>query len=163
MSQKREIRSYDYVNHSYEKVRAALTADTAGVFGAATRAATVRAEAVAAALRINLGGFEIGAHITLSIRDVEEPPYTNESSRVLRVPIEWEATNKPRLFPLMNAVLSVYPLTATETQLDFLGRYEPPLGTLGNVIDVIAGHKLAEASVHRFVADVAGHLRHILG
>jgi len=68
----------------------------------------------------------------------------------------------PRLFPLMKAELSIYPLTTTETQLDFLGHYEPPLGALGKAMNAVAGHRIAEASVHRFVSDVAGYLRKAL-
>jgi hypothetical protein len=59
----------------------------------------------------------------------------------------------------MSATLFVYPLTKTETQLDFVGQYEPPLGKLGDVVDAVVGHRIAEASVHRFVADVAEFLR----
>ena len=43
-----------------------------------------------------------------------------------RLVLEWEAATMPRLFPLMKAELSIYPLTATETQMDFSGLYEPP-------------------------------------
>jgi hypothetical protein len=63
----------------------------------------------------------------------------------------------------MRAELSVYPLTATETQLDFAGRYEPPLGALGSAMDAMVGHRIAEASVHRFLQDVAAYLRRELG
>ena len=65
----------------------------------------------------------------------------------------------PRLFPLMRAELSIYPLTATETQLDFKGFYEPPFGALGNAVNAIVGHRIAEASVERLVTDVAQYLR----
>ena len=68
----------------------------------------------------------------------------------------------PRLFPLMKAELFIYPLTATETQLDFVGLYEPPLGAVGKAVNAIVGHRLAEVSVHRFVNDVAGYLRQAL-
>jgi hypothetical protein len=67
------------------------------------------------------------------------------------------------MFPLMKAELAVYPLTATETQLDFAGSYEPPLGWLGSAVDAVVGYKIAEASVHRFVAQVAAYLRTTLG
>jgi len=162
MSQRREIRSYDYVNHPYKEVRAGLATNPAKVFKAATRAAASRAEALAASLRINLGGIEVGTEIALAIGKIEETGQSTNSSRITRIPIEWEAANRPHLFPLMSAVLSVYALTATETQLDFLGRYDPPLGALGNMIDAVAGHKLAEAAVHRFVADLANYLRQAL-
>ena len=51
------------------------------------------------------------------------------------------------------------PSVRTETQLDFEGDYEPPLGLIGNAVDSVIGHRIAEASVHRFVTDVATHLR----
>ena len=61
------------------------------------------------------------------------------------------------------ADLSIYPITATETQLAFNGLYEPSLGPLGKAVNAIIGHRIAEASVHRFVSDVAGYLRKTLG
>ena len=79
-----------------------------------------------------------------------------------RLRFEWQAANMTRLFPLIKANLSVYPLTATETQLDFLGLYQPPLGALGKAVDTVAGHRIAEVSVHRFVNDVAEYLRKAL-
>jgi hypothetical protein len=56
----------------------------------------------------------------------------------------------------------VYPLTSSETQLDFSGVYEPPFGAVGRTVNAIIGHRIAEASVHTFVNDVAGYLRQAL-
>lgn len=161
MSPAREIRSYDYVNHAYARVRDALTADAMGVFTAATKAAGTRAHSVAAELHVQVAGLEVGAPIALTIGDITESGQ-RESARVTRIPIAWQAAERPGLFPLMSAELSVYPLTATETQLDFLGRYDPPLGLLGDAVDAVVGQRIAEASVHRFVADVAVYLRNEL-
>jgi hypothetical protein len=77
----------------------------------------------------------------------------------MRWVLEWETANMPSLFPLMKGELSIYPLTATETQLDFLGFYEPPFGAVGKAMNAIVGHRIAEVSVHRFISDVAGYLR----
>ena len=79
-----------------------------------------------------------------------------------RLLLEWEAATMPRLFPLMKAELSIYPLTATETQLDFSGLYEPPFGAVGKAMNAIVGHRIAEVSVHRFISDVAAYLRKAL-
>ena len=78
--------------------------------------------------------------------------------------LEWEAATKPHLFPLMKGELSIYPLTATETQLDFWGLYEPPLlGSVGKAVNAIVGHRIAEVvPSHRFINDVAGYLRQAL-
>ena len=154
-----EIRSYDYVNQPYAAVRDALVRDPAGVLRAATNAAASRARAVAAALHVSIGPLEIGAEIAVTVGEISEQAYDAPNSQVTRIPIEWAAAQRPRLFPIMNAELSIYPLTATETQLDFLGRYDPPLGMAGAALDAMVGHRIAEASVHRLVADVANYLR----
>lgn len=59
----------------------------------------------------------------------------------------------------MRATLAIYPLTASETQLEFFGSYEPPLGRVGDAINAVIGHRIAEASVQRFVEEVACYLR----
>jgi hypothetical protein len=162
MARRREIRSYDYVNHPYARVREALVKDPASVFQAATRAAASRVRSVAAELRVNVAGLDVAAEIVLSIGIIEETAGGAMTPPLARIPVVWEAAHRPGLFPLMEGELSIYALTATETQLDFLGRYDPPLGIVGDAVDAVVGHRIAEASVHRFIADVARHLRQTL-
>jgi hypothetical protein len=157
------INVYDYVNHPYAAVRDKLTADAEEVFRNATKAAAARARSVAAELHVNFGGIEVGTDIAISIQSIEEQPKQAMSGPVTRIQLEWEAAKMPRLFPFMKAELSVYPLTSTETQLSLSGNYDPPLGILGSVIDTVVGHRVAEASVHRFITDVAVYLRNELG
>jgi hypothetical protein len=159
MTKAREIRCYDYVNHPYERVRAALAADAPRVFQAATRAATSRAHSVATALRVDIAGIEVGTDVVIDVGALADIPRTGKLGPGARLHLRWEAKRAPRLFPIMRAELSVYPLTATETQLDFLGHYEPPLGLVGEALDSLVGHRVAEASVHRLLEDVAGYLR----
>ncbi len=154
-----EIRSHDYVNHPYAAVRDALVKDPAAVLSAATNAAAARARDVAAALHVNIGPLDIGAEIAVTVGEISEQSYTAPISRVTRIPIEWSAAQRAALFPVMKAELSVFPLTATETQLDFVGRYEPPLGIVGGALDATVGHRIAQASVHRLITDVAKYLR----
>jgi hypothetical protein len=159
MSTGREIRSYDYVNHPYDRVRDTLKQNALAVFRSATSAAASRAESVAAELHVDVAGLGVKADINIVVKGVEEKPADATSSASTRLLLEWEAATLPRLFPLMQGELSVYPLTSTETQLDFRGIYEPPFGAVGKTMNAIAGHRVAEASVHRFVSDVAGYLR----
>ncbi len=155
----KEIRSFDYVNRSYDKVRDALTSGAPSVFRSATQAAASRSHSVAAALRVNIAGLKVVKDIDISIRDIEEHATGARSVPRTRIAIEWAAASSPGLFPLMNAQLAIYPLTATETQIDFSGEYQPPMGWLGSAVDAVVGHKIAEASVHRFVSQVAEYLR----
>lgn len=157
-----EIRCYDYVNQPYARVRDALKHDALAVFQSATKAAASRAESVAAELHVDLGGVGVKKDIRISIKNLEEK-MDAISTPSTRLTLEWEAATQPGWFPLMMANLSIYPLTGTETQLDFWGQYEPPFGAVGKAINAIAGHRIAEASVHRFIEDVAAHLRRTLG
>jgi hypothetical protein len=159
MSKGREIHCYDYINHPYEQVRAALSKDAPAVFQSATKAATARAQSIASELRIDFGGIGIGADIRVSVKNIESKDREARSGPATRLQLEWGATKLPRLFPLMNADLALYPITATETQLDFKGLYEPPFGPLGKAVNALVGHRIAEASIHRFVSEVAEYLR----
>ena len=161
-SKGRKIRCYDYVNHPYERVRDALKKNALAVFESATKTAASRAQSVAAELHIDFGGIGVKTDIKIFVKGVEERASDTSSSPTTSLMLEWEAATMPRLFPLMKGELSLYPLTSTETQLDFSGVYEPPFGPLGKTMNAIAGHRIAEASVHRFVGDVAHYLRQTL-
>ena len=162
MSKGPELRCYDYVNHPYQQVRDALEHDALAVFQSATKAAASRARSVAAELRVDIGGIALEADIKIHVKDIEEKRANATSVPVTRLQLEWEAARMPYLFPLMKAALAVYPLTSTETQLDFHGIYKPPLGAVGKAMNAVAGHRIAEVSVHRFVNEVAGYLRQSL-
>jgi hypothetical protein len=159
MNTGREIRSYDYVNRPYEHVRDALRQNALAVFQSATRAAASRAQSVAAELHVDFSGIAVKTAINISVRNIEERSGDATSNPTTRLLLEWEAATLPGLFPLMKAELSAYPLTSTETQLDFSGVYEPPFGAVGRTMNAIVGHRIAEASVHSFVRDVAAYLR----
>ena len=162
MSKGHKIRCYDYVNHPYERVRDALRQDALVVFQAATKAAASRAQSIAAELHVDVAGIGVKTDIRISLKEVKEKILDAMSTPATRLLLEWEATTLPRLFPLMEAELFIYPLTATETQLDFSGHYEPPFGAVGKAINAIVGHRIAEVSVHRFISDVAAYLRKAL-
>ncbi len=158
MSRPHELRCYEYVNRPYVVVRDAVRADPYGILGRATTGAAHRAGSVAANLRLEIGGLELAKAVTIQIaRVAEEKDATGE----LRTELElaWAAESRPELFPKMRAVLRIYPLASGETQLELRGTYEPPLGLLGQAIDAAGLHRVADASVHRFVTDVAALLK----
>lgn len=136
--------------------------DTAGVFRNATKVAAERARSIASELHVNIAGIEVGADIAIRVNSVSSVEQSVTAPESTRIEIEWEAAKMPRLFPFMKAELFIYPLTATETQLDLVGNYEPPLGLVGTVLNSAVGYRIAQASVHRFIMDVASYLRHEL-
>lgn len=155
----REIRSFDYVNHPYDAVRSFLEANATRVFRAATQAASSRAESVAAELRVEIAGLKVATSVDVEVGAMSESEASAQRGRTLHLPVSWTSSAHPGWFPSMKANLAVYALTSTETQLDFRGEYTPPLGVVGSAIDAAVGHRIAEASVHRFIGEVAQFLR----
>ncbi len=77
----------------------------------------------------------------------------------VRVPLAWEATGTPGIFPRMEATLIVSAMGPETTHLAFQGTYRPPLGALGRALDRAGLHRVAEASVKAFVDRLADALR----
>lgn len=155
----KQFRVYDYVNHPYDDVRRELVSRGSDVFRDATKVAAARAQSVASELHLSFSGIEMSADISISIISVLELPKTATSGPTTRIQLEWEAAKLPRLFPFMRAEISIYPLTSSETQLELVANYEPPFGLIGTAMDTVIGRRIAEASVHRFIVDVATYLR----
>ena len=153
------IRSYDYVNGAYARVREVLVADPLGIFRDATRSSAARAQSLAAELHVRIAGLDVATEVDIATGSITDNALGAFGVPVTELPVSWHALKNPQLFPLMKGILSISPLTSTETQVDFEGQYEPPLGTVGNALDNLVGRRIAEAAVQRFVADVAHHLR----
>ncbi|MDH5373110.1 MAG: hypothetical protein OEX97_09225 [Acidimicrobiia bacterium] len=71
------------------------------------------------------------------------------------IPLMWDATGSPGLFPRMLADLIIAPLGSMRAQLTFRGSYDPPLGPIGEVLDRALLHRVAEASVKAFMDRIA--------
>lgn len=162
MSQPHELRCYEYVNRPYAVVRDALRGDAGGIFSRATKGAAGRANALAASLHVELGSLEVGADVAISVLSIDETPAAAGRPATTHIKLAWKAAHAAAIFPSMEADLAVYPLSKEETQLDLHGLYRPPLGAVGSAVDSMVGHRIADASVHRFVADVASLLKNEL-
>lgn len=156
----KELRCYQYVNRPFEAVRKALVADALGLFERGTNAATGRAHAIAKTLKVSVAGIDIGKDIAVKATHVEL--HADAPGRIaedaLGFELEWQAETSAALFPSMKAKLVAYALGPNETQLDLVGHYEPPGGLVGSAADWLVGHRVAEASVKRFVDEIAARL-----
>ena len=67
-----EIRSYDYVNHPYARVRELVVVDPIVIFAVATRATAHRARELASELRATVGGVDVAAEVVISVGAIED-------------------------------------------------------------------------------------------
>ncbi|HEY6174585.1 MAG TPA: hypothetical protein VIX73_09090 [Kofleriaceae bacterium] len=158
MSKRKELRCFDYVNRPYAQVADALSAHASAIFERATHSAADRANDVGAELRVRIGAIEIAADIDIAIREVAGAR-SPANQPATQLDLVWKSQRRPGLFPEMTGSLLAYALAPRETQIEFAGTYDPPLGVLGDAIDAIALHRIAEESVQRFVNSVAAYLR----
>lgn len=154
------LHCYEYVNRPYDAVREALAHDASGTFERATTTATGRASSLVASLKVSIAGLEIGKDVVVRVTKIDRHASIpgKLASEATRIELEWHADSNRALFPSMHAELLVYPLGSGETQLDLTGTYDPPGGVFGTVADKLVGHRIAQASVHRFLQEVAARL-----
>lgn len=133
---------YAYVDRSFSETDAIVSKLLAGMSDAADIAYR-RAEDLLA--RVHPEGHRIAKTVRL---DVGEPfRRTGETS----IPLRWEATGTPGLFPKMEADLVVEEVGIRLTKVALQGSYDPPLGSLGRALDRALLHRVAEATVKHFV------------
>jgi len=136
-----------HLDRPFGEVRGQLLEVLSGLDGMAA-AAYREGEEIRA--RIGLGESSL---VAKTVRlEVGEPVGEDET---MLLPIVWEATGTPGLFPRMEAEVVLAALGPVLTQLSLRGSYRPPLGPIGRVVDRALLHRVAEASVKGFVDRVA--------
>lgn len=100
-------------------------------------------------LAVGPGALGVAAPVDLEVGD---PVYGTDS---VTIPVAWKAADAQWLFPHMEAEIVLSPLTADITHLTFQGRYTPPLNSVGAMLDRIALHRVAEATVRTFLERLA--------
>jgi hypothetical protein len=105
-----------------------------------------------------MAGVALGVEVRLYVRKVRDEMLSG-ALPALRVELAWEAIDHPAFFPTMLADILVWPLSPRETQVEVQGSYWHPFGRLGDAFDAAIGHRIAEATVHRFLCDLLEQLR----
>jgi len=153
------IHCYEYVNRPFERISEALTLGAVGIFQRATTSAVARATSLTSKMKVTLAGLEIGKNVIIKVTHVDRKTTAPRlADEAIELELQWEAETNAALFPAMHATLRAYPLSSEETQLELTGTYDPPGGVLGEVADRVFGHRVAQATAHRFLEDVASRL-----
>ncbi len=74
------------------------------------------------------------------------------------IPLTWEATGPSGLFPRLEGQLRVREVDAERTEVDFSGRYRPPLGRAGQALDDVVLARVARATIRSLLRRVADAL-----
>ena len=75
------------------------------------------------------------------------------------IALRWEAVGPGGgLFPVLDADVRLTPAGEHVTLLSMAGSYRPPLGTLGQVLDRAILHRVAAATIHGFVTQIAARI-----
>lgn len=159
MAEARELHAYAYVDVPFDLASRLLAENAKAVLQRATDDVAEEAGNLSHTLQVNVGGFEVS-------KDVEVLVGEFEPAKLMRstVPLKWRAEHGRLLFPTLSADLSVIAISLEPalTQVSLDGTYEPPLGAVGAGADRLVLHRLADATVYRFVHDVAMALRDLV-
>jgi hypothetical protein len=136
-----------HLNRSFDEARGNLLEVLSGLDGMAAAAYREGEE-----IRARIGVGESPAVAKTVRLEVGEPVGEDET---MLLPIVWEATGTPGLFPRMEAEVVLAALGPALSQLSLRGCYRPPLGSIGRVLDRALLHRVAEASVKGFVDRIA--------
>jgi hypothetical protein len=105
--------------------------------------------------RVGPFGDLMGASKLVRVRLLEPVPH--DSTVVM--PLRWEATGVlGRLFPVLDANLTLVRESDATTRLTFTGAYRPPLATLGAGADRILLRRAASATVRSLVRQLADRI-----
>lgn len=94
------------------------------------------------------------AGATKRVQVVALPPMLTASG--YEIPIRWEATGPTgELFPTLDAILTLQPASERGTRLTLTGSYTPPFGRVGAALDAALLLRVARATIHAFLTDLA--------
>ena len=111
---------------------------------------------------VRIGRLPIYKHVQLTLSTLPSAVPTDR----LMLPVSWQAVGEPPLFPIfprMEGTIHVEPGQAGYTKLTLNARYDPPLGKLGELIDLALMHRMAQATITDFLERLVGSLESELG
>lgn len=159
MNEPQPLKIVSYVGQPYDAVRNLLQTRGGELLQRATMAAGDRTQGLIARLRVGAGGLEVGVDVRVEVTKQPTEPAVAGLPEVSHMGLSWKAAQGQSLFPSMRGDLSVTALTFGDTRIAFEGVYTPPFKGVGKALDALIGHRIAEASVHRFVLDVVEQIR----
>ena len=128
-----------------DQVERALLASPAGWLSAMADAAQERGDGLLTEVGVGPLGTRIRRRVTIRLgAPVRFPSMTS-------LPLTWEPVGLEGLLPRLDANLELGSLGQDRTQLAISARYRPPLSVVGQAIDRVLLHRVAEATLKDFL------------
>lgn len=140
------VRYYVFVQQPFERVEESLLHSQRWLQQVAQ---DVGPDARLAELGVDVAGRRLRKRIDLSVGE----PVRRETR--IAIPFTWRATGISAIFPTFGGDIEASHWRPSVTQLAVSATYEPPLGSVGRVLDRAALHLLAEVLVKDFVDRMA--------
>jgi hypothetical protein len=154
------LRYYLEIAAPFEDVEAALLDDPETWVPGLLRDAEDRGQRLLAEIGFVVDARRIDKEVEIEIgRPYRAPAVPPHRPSPTLLPMDWRATGPQGLFPHLEADIEVAPLGAERTHLSISGRYEPPMGALGRMLDRTLLHRVAEATVKDFLDRVGERIR----
>ena len=113
------------------------------------------ADGLSGQVRVGPFGPVPGMSKLVEVRLLEPVPHDD----AVVLPLRWEATGRMgRLFPVLDANLTLSEASDGRAVLSFTGVYRPPLAGLGGELDQIVLHRVATATVMSLLTRISGLL-----
>lgn len=151
-----ELTSFRWLHIPFHEVAALLRDRPIHYIEPAVAAGAERAGEVLTNFDVDFAGVEVAVKAAVEVGEVEMGA---APLPIVRLPVRWHAIEHAGMFPVMDATVEAYPVDDQRTQLGFQGFYQPPLGKLGAALDSLLLHRVAEATVERFLEVVAHNLK----
>lgn len=149
---KTEVCVFRWLDIPYRRVREVVLDDPAELISPAAAGAMDHSQELLTTLGVDVAGHPVERQVEISLG---EPVDLGAPLPIVKLPMRWHAVHHPELFPVMDGVLEAYPIAGNRTQLSIQGRYEPPFGRLGELLDGGLLHRVADGSVERFLEHIA--------
>ena len=154
-----ELHAYAYADVPFDLASRLFAENAEAVLQHATEDAAQEAGTLSRTLKVNVGGFDVSKDAEVEVGEFEPAQLTRSS-----VPITWRAEHGRLLFPTLRARLDIVAISLDPplTMIELTGTYDPPGGAIGAGADKLLLHRVAEATVYRFVHDIAMELRDLV-
>ena len=139
------IRYYIELPLSVAVVEQALVDSSAGWLSAVAGEAQARGDGLLGEVGVGPLGARLRRQVKIRLGEpVGFPSMTS-------LPLTWEPVGLEGLLPRLDATIEVGALGEDRTQLAISARYRPPLGVVGQAVDRVLLHRVAEATLKDFL------------